>query len=155
MDALIAAEIFGGLGAGVVREYLVVQRSDLGQILRVRIGFQIALNGYAVNLDTWNRFAPEQQAKLQAAFDALVEEIWTYSEEIYQDAVRCNLGKEPCTTGKKFKLSEVAVTPVDLELMRRTVKDVSYPEWARVCDKTNLNCSTAWKQAVGVNVGIQ
>ena len=72
------------------------------------LGFQMALNGYAITLKAWNQLKPDQQTKLQAAFTTLIDDIWVYSKELTQDALNCNAGKEPCTTGKKFKLVEVA-----------------------------------------------
>ena len=33
------------------------------------LGFQMALNGYAITLKAWNQLKPDQQAKLKAAFD--------------------------------------------------------------------------------------
>jgi TRAP-type C4-dicarboxylate transport system substrate-binding protein len=50
------------------------------------IGMQIALNGYGVTLSSWNKLKPDQQAKLKAAFDALLADIWKYSEELFLDA---------------------------------------------------------------------
>jgi TRAP-type transport system periplasmic protein len=119
------------------------------------IGVQIALNGYAISLATWNKFKPDQQKKLQAAFDAQVEEIWKYSEELFIDASNCNVGKDPCTTGKKFNLVNVPVTPGDLDIVRKSVQTVSYPAWAEVCDKSNAACSATWKKSVGPIVGIK
>ena len=119
------------------------------------IGFQLALNGYAIGLDTWRKLKPDQQAKLQAAFDAQVEEVWKYSEELFNDAVNCNVGKDPCTTGKKFSLTAVPVTASDVAIVRNAVRDVSLPEWAAICDKTNPGCSAEWKKTVGPVVGIK
>ncbi|HET7731476.1 MAG TPA: TRAP transporter substrate-binding protein [Usitatibacter sp.] len=119
------------------------------------IGVQIALNGYAVNLATWKKFTPEQQKKLQAAFDAQVEEIWKYSEELFVDASNCNVGKDPCTTGKKFNLVNVPVTAADLDIVRKSVQTISFPVWAEVCDKSNPGCSATWKRTVGPAVGFK
>ena len=44
------------------------------------IAFQVALNAYAVTLKSWGQLKPDQQAKLQAAFDAQTEDVWKYSE---------------------------------------------------------------------------
>jgi TRAP-type C4-dicarboxylate transport system substrate-binding protein len=112
------------------------------------LGFQMALNGYAISLKAWNRLKPDQQTKLQAAFDGLTSDIWSYSEELFQDALNCNVGKDPCTTGKKFKLTNVAVTQPDIELVRSAVNKVSLPAWAEVCDKSNAGCSQRWSSAV-------
>jgi TRAP-type C4-dicarboxylate transport system substrate-binding protein len=117
------------------------------------LGFQMALNGYAMTLKAWNQLKPDQQVKLQAAFDKLGDEIWTYSEELFQDALNCNTGKDPCTTGKKFKLIPVAVTPADGDLVRSAVTKVSLPVWAEVCDKSNPGCSQKWHATVGPALG--
>jgi len=119
------------------------------------IGFQMALNGYAITLQAWNKLKPDQQAKLKAAFDAQVDEVWRYSEELFVDASNCNVGKDPCTTGKKFNLVNVPVTAGDLDIVRNAVRDVSVPAWAEVCDKTNPNCSANWKKLVGPVVGLK
>ncbi|MNG18694.1 hypothetical protein D3C84_1027830 [compost metagenome] len=119
------------------------------------LGFQMALNGYAISLKTWNGLKPDQQAKLQAAFTALSDDIWKYSEELFQDALNCNAGKDPCTTGKKFKLTNVAVTPADGDLVRSAVTKVSLPAWAEVCDKSNPGCSQQWTATVAPVIGLK
>jgi TRAP-type transport system periplasmic protein len=119
------------------------------------IGFQMALNGYAISLKSWNQLKPDQQAKLKAAFDNLTNDIWKYSEELFQDALNCNQGKDPCTTGKKFKLVNVPVTPADMELVRGAVSKVSLPVWAEVCDKSNADCSKNWKATVAPVLGLK
>jgi TRAP-type C4-dicarboxylate transport system substrate-binding protein len=119
------------------------------------LGFQMALNGYAITLKAWNQLKPDQQTKLKAAFDGLTNEIWTYSEELFQDALNCNAGKDPCTTGKKFKLVNVPVAPADLELIRSAVSKVSLPVWAEVCDKSNPGCSQQWTTTVAPVLGIK
>jgi TRAP-type transport system periplasmic protein len=119
------------------------------------LGFQMALNGYAISLKAWNQLKPDQQVKLQAAFDKLTEEIWTYSEELFQDALNCNQGKDPCTTGKKFKLVNVPLQAADTELVRGAVSKVSLPTWAEVCDKSNPGCSKGWSALVAPVLGLK
>lgn len=119
------------------------------------LGFQMALNGYAITLKAWKQLSPEQQAKLKTAFDGLTDEIWKYSEELFQDALACNIGNDPCTTGKKFKLVNVPVSPADVELVRGAVGKVSLPVWAEVCDKSNPDCSKNWKATVGPVLGLK
>ena len=119
------------------------------------IGFQIALNGYGITLPAWNKLKPDQQKKFQAAVDGLMEDIWKYSEHLFLDASNCNVGKEPCTTGKKFNLVNVPVTSGDLDIVKRAVRDISFPAWAEVCDRSNPGCSATWKKAVGPIVGMK
>ncbi|WP_397408519.1 TRAP transporter substrate-binding protein [Polaromonas sp.] len=119
------------------------------------LGFQMALNGYAISLKAWNQLKPDQQVKLKSAFEGLTDEIWKYSEELFLDALNCNAGKDPCTTGKKFKLTQVQVSPADSELIRSAVTKVSLPVWAEVCDKSNPGCSQKWKATVGPVLGLK
>lgn len=113
------------------------------------IAFQLAMNGYGINLDTWNSLSPEQQDQLQAGFDTLVGRIWEYSEELFVDAVNCNTGAEPCETGTKYDLTLVEPTEADKELVGTAVPNVSFPAWKEVCDATNAGCSEAWMDTVG------
>ncbi len=117
------------------------------------IGMQIALNGYGITLRAWNKLTPDQQKTLQAAFDELLNDIWDYSEKLFLDASNCNVGKDPCTTGTKYNLVDVPVSTSDLEIVRKAVREISYPTWAALCDKTNPGCSAAWKKAVGPIIG--
>ncbi|MCB2004333.1 MAG: TRAP transporter substrate-binding protein [Burkholderiaceae bacterium] len=118
------------------------------------LGFQMALNGYAMTMKAWNQLKPDQKTKMQAAFNALTDDIWTYSQELTQDAINCNAGKDPCTTGKKFNLVNVPVTPADIETVRKAVATISLPTWAEICDKSNPTCSADWKKTVGKAIGI-
>jgi TRAP-type transport system periplasmic protein len=119
------------------------------------LGFQIALNAYAMNLNTWKKLTPEQQGKLTSAFKQLEDDIWTYSKELFDDAVRCNVGKEPCTTVKKFKMTEVPVTETDLKMVQDAVETVSFPAWSEVCNKSFAGCGDLWKKRLGPIAGVK
>lgn len=119
------------------------------------LGVQMAVNAYAITLRAWNRLSTDQQAKMQTAFTELTNDIWVYSEELTRDAMNCNAGKEPCTTGKKFKLVDVPVQQADLATLRAAVASISVPTWSEICDKSNPGCSAAWKATAGKVVGIQ
>lgn len=119
------------------------------------IGFQSAVQAYAINLDTWNKMTPDQQQKLMAAFGKLEKDIFDYSKELFDDALRCNVGKEPCTTVKKYAMKEVPVSPADQALVRDAVGKVSFPAWAEVCEKSYKGCGDAWKAALGGIAGIK
>nr|WP_246476314.1 TRAP transporter substrate-binding protein [Roseibium litorale] len=118
------------------------------------LAFQIAVNGYGINLDTWNKFSPEEQAKLETAFKGLVDDIWVYSEELFDDAMRCNVGKTPCELNKPYNLTEVPISEEDLALVQNAVKELSFPAWAEVCDATRPTCSADWKATVGKRLGM-
>lgn len=119
------------------------------------IGFQVGFNGYAMNMNSWNKLTPEQQEKLQAAFDTLVDDIWQYSEELFDDALRCNVGEEPCTTVTKYDMKGVSVSPADLELVANAVEKISFPAWSETCEKTYPGCTDKWKEILGPLTGIK
>ncbi|WP_455286833.1 TRAP transporter substrate-binding protein [Cupriavidus necator] len=119
------------------------------------VGFQIALNAYAIKLSRWNALPPEQQARLAEAFQRFERDTWSYSRELFEDASRCNVGKDPCKTGKKFAMKEVPVRPADLQLVRDALTTVSLPTWTEVCDKSYPQCSAIWKQTIGPLVGLK
>ncbi|WP_138468798.1 TRAP transporter substrate-binding protein [Poseidonocella sp. HB161398] len=115
------------------------------------IAFQLAMNGYGINLDTWNKLSAEDQEKLQAAFDGLSDKIWAYSEELFVDAVSCNTGGETCETGTKYDLKLVEPSDADVKLIGTAVTDVSFPAWKETCDAVNPDCSASWMETVGTN----
>ena len=118
------------------------------------IGFQIHLVAYAINLAKWNALPAEQKTKLSDAFRKFETAAWAYSRELWDDASRCNVGREPCKFGKKYAMKEVPVKPADQKIVRDAVGAVSLPLWAEACDKSYAKCSATWKQAIGPVVGI-
>lgn len=118
------------------------------------LGVQMAIQGYGINLDSWAKFSEEDQGKIQAAFDELNASIWEYSEELFDDAMRCNVGEEPCELNKPYELVNVPVSDGDLALVENAVKELSFPSWAELCDAANPTCSEDWKKTVGARLGL-
>lgn len=118
------------------------------------LGFSTAVQGYGMNLGVWNSFSAEEQAKIQAAFDALTDDIWTYSEELFDDAMRCNVGEAPCELNKPYSLVKVPVSDEDAAKVANAVKELSFPTWAEQCDAVNPECSAKWIEAVGSRFGL-
>lgn len=119
------------------------------------ISFFVAYNVYAINLDTWNKFTPEQQQTLQDAFATFEADTWAFSEELYEDAMRCNVGDTPCTTVKSYDLELVPVSQTDLDKVQDAVRTTSFPAWAQLCDATYPGCSDLWRKTVGPLVGFE
>lgn len=119
------------------------------------IGFQIAFNAYAINMNKWKQLDAKQQEALLAAFKQLEDDIWAYSKELFDDAVRCNVGQDPCTTVKKYSMKLVPVTDGDRKLVREAIGAVSLPAFAEVCEKSYPGCTTEWKKLLGPIAGVQ
>jgi len=118
------------------------------------LALQVAVQGYAITNAAWAKLSTDQQGKLKSAIEKLTADIWDYSKELWDDGMRCNAGQDPCTTGKKYKLTTVAVKPDDVEFVKGAVREISFPAWAEACDKVNPGCSAAWKKAVGPIIGL-
>ncbi len=119
------------------------------------IAVQIAVQGYGMNLDVWNSFSEEEQGKIETAFETLTDEIWSYSEELFDDAMRCNVGESPCELNKPYELTGVPVSDADIALVQGAVADLSFPSWAELCDKSNPDCSASWLATVGARLGME
>jgi TRAP-type transport system periplasmic protein len=116
------------------------------------LALQLAVNGYAINLATWNKLSSADQGKLQKAVDALVADIWSYSQELYDDAMRCNTGASPCTMGKPYKLTAVPVTAADLATVKGALTERSLPVWVKQCNAVNPRCEADWKATIGAEL---
>lgn len=119
------------------------------------LGFQLALNGYAMTMKAWTSLSPDEQGKLQGAFDKLTDDIWTRSEELWLDAVNCNVDQDPCTTGKRYKMVNVPVKPADIVIVREALAKISVPIWSELCDRAHKGCSEKWMATVGPVVGMK
>lgn len=118
------------------------------------LSFQIAFNAYAMNLDRWRLLTRAEQRALLAAFRAYLDDLWAYSEGLYQDALRCNVGKRPCTTMEPATLKEVPVQPGDRLTIRKSLATVSLPAWTSSCERLHTGCGKIWADTVGRAVSL-
>jgi len=118
------------------------------------LALQMAVNGYAINLNKWNAMSADDQAKLQAAVKTLTDDIWTYSEELYSDAMRCNSGEKPCSLAASYNLKRAAVSDADVATVAEAVGKVSLPVWAKQCNAVFPECEAKWRATVGSKLGL-
>jgi TRAP-type C4-dicarboxylate transport system substrate-binding protein len=118
------------------------------------LALQMAINGYAINLDTWDAMSPEDQGTLQGAIKSLTDEIWTYSEELYADAMRCNSGQTPCSLATSYTLKQAPVSDADVATVAAAVGEVSLPVWAEQCNAVFPECEAKWRETIGVQLGL-
>lgn len=118
------------------------------------LGFSIAFNGYGMNMARWNSLNADQQTAMQTAFDTLVGDIWTRSEELYDEALRCNAGEEPCENLRSYDLTVVEPTEADYATVKDALANISFPAWKPVCDDATEGCSDAWMETIGTDRGL-
>lgn len=113
-----------------------------------------SVQGHFVNLDTWNRFSPEEQAAIEAQFKALEEKLWDLAINTNDDAVACNTGQDSCADHKKFAMKLVEVTDEDRARLKEIAETVVLPIWRDTCNAVDENCSTNWNETVGAATGL-
>ncbi len=105
----------------------------------------------AVNLDAWNKYAPEVQAFLTENLADLEEGYWDIGAQATAEGVNCNIGKDPCTLGKKSNLTLVELSDADKKRRAEIVQDVVLVKWGKRCGK---ECAAKWNDTVGKVVGL-
>jgi len=118
------------------------------------IALQLAMNGYVINLNSWNKLTAEQQDQLQMSMTELEGNIWEYSEELYQDAMNCNTGDGACVHGKQYNLTKATVSESDLKIVSEALVKTSLPTWSKQCNSVYKECEAEWMSTVGKNLGL-
>lgn len=118
------------------------------------VALQLAVNGYAINLNSWNKLSDDARTKLDGAIKELTGEIWTLSQELYDDAMRCNAGQTPCERGVSYSLKTAEVSEADLKTVAAAVGEISLPIWAKQCNAVAADCEESWRKSVGSMLGL-
>lgn len=113
------------------------------------LGLSGSVQGHFVNLEYWNKFNPDQQKKLLAAFKRMEDQMWELAERVNDDAVNCNIGRDPCKEGVRFQMKLVDVTPQDEQRVKNAVTEAVLPLWKTTCNKVDGKCSATWNETVG------
>jgi len=125
-----------------------------GQLLPMSLGG--GMQGHFMNLDHWKKFSPEQQAKLTAEFKKMEDKLWTVAVDSNQDALNCNLGKDPCTAPHtKFSMKAIELTPADTQKFREAVSKVILPLYKKTCTNVDPKCADIWNATVGKTSGFK
>jgi TRAP-type C4-dicarboxylate transport system substrate-binding protein len=113
-----------------------------------------SVQGHFINLDAWNRFSPEEQAKLEATFGELEAELWNLAMTANGDAQSCSTGGA-CTEHKPFSMTLVEIGEADQAAIAEVATSVVLPIWRDTCNAVDPNCSTVWNETVGAARGLE
>ncbi len=105
----------------------------------------------AVNNASWQSWPKEVQAFFDKEFDELEEMNWAIGGQATEQGVNCNIGSDPCTLGKKGKMTLVALSDADKAKRAEVVQDVVLVKWGKRCGK---ECAAKWNDTVGKVVGL-
>jgi len=113
-----------------------------------------SVQGHFINLNTWKKFTPEQQAKLEAQFKKLEDQLWDFAISINEDGVACNTGQDSCKTHKKYSMKLVEISDSDRKKIKEVAQKVVLPIWKKTCNAVDENCSKTWNETAGVAAGL-
>lgn len=108
-----------------------------------------SVQGHFMNLDTWKKFAPDQQAKIQAEFRKMEDQMWALAISANGDALACNTGAASCKEHTKFRMKLVDVSAEDEAKLKNAVTQVILPTWKASCNRVWAECSAVWNDTVG------
>lgn len=139
-DCAITGSLAGNTaGWGEVTKYL----------LPVPINWSIYYQ--AVNLDTWNKLDPTVQEFLTKKFADLNERLWDIGDKANKEGINCNIGKDPCTLGRKENMTLVPATDEDKAKIQKIAEEVVLPKWAKRCGP---ECADKWNDTVGKSINM-
>lgn len=113
-----------------------------------------SVQGHFMNLAYWNKFSPAEQAKIAAEFKRMEDQMWDLANTANGDAENCNVGKDPCTEGTKFKMNLVEVSAADAAKVKAAVAAVVLPIWKESCNRIDPNCTKTWNETAGKAAGL-
>lgn len=113
-----------------------------------------AVQGHFISMDIWRRFSPERQAALTTEFRRLETLMWNLAETANNDAVNCNVGRDPCTANRRFNMQMVEISPADQARVRAAAQEVVLPIWRDACLRVDQTCPATWNQTVGPVAGL-
>ncbi|MEQ8396271.1 TRAP transporter substrate-binding protein [Thalassobaculum sp.] len=105
----------------------------------------------AVNNASWKSWDPAVQTFFDKQFAELEDMNWEIGGQATDQGVNCNIGNDPCTLGKKGKMTLVALSDADKAKRATVVQDVVLVKWGKRCGK---ECAAKWNDTVGKVVGL-
>ncbi|MBC7432495.1 MAG: hypothetical protein H7345_10550 [Rubritepida sp.] len=112
-----------------------------------------AVQGYFISMDSWRRFSPAPQAALTAQFCTLETQMWDRATSANDDAVDCEVVRDPCIQNRRFAIQMVEISPADQQ-MRRAAGQIVLLLWRDASLQVDQTCPATWNQTVGSVAGL-
>ncbi|MEM7041830.1 MAG: TRAP transporter substrate-binding protein [Pseudomonadota bacterium] len=120
------------------------------------LGISWSVNGHFMNLDTWNGFSADEQAKLTEAFAEFEQGFWDLARQNNGWAIACNTGQEDgCENYNLFSMALVEPTAADQEMITKAAMEQVLPGWGESCNEGFTECTSIWNATVGKVRGIE
>jgi len=109
------------------------------------------LSLFAANASAWQAMHPALRQLLQQQLPKLEQSIWLAAERETTEGLACNIGAEPCSTGKRGHMTAVAPTPADRQRMKQLLAQTVLPRWVARCGTA---CIDVWNTSLAPSVGV-
>ena len=113
------------------------------------LGISWSVNGHFMNLDKWNSFSADEQAKLQTGFQSFEQGFWDLAAENNGWAIACNTGGDDCKNYTPFSMTLIEPTAEDQAAVTRATMEKVLPGWAKSCNESFAECSSVWNETIG------
>jgi len=106
-----------------------------------------------MNLDRWNQFSADEQAKIEKLIKEQLETPgWAVTEEETQKGIDLLTGLEKSATGIKADLTLVEIKPSDVELSRKILVETVLPAFAK---QAGAEAAARWNETIGKVVDLE
>ena len=110
-----------------------------------------SIQAHLVNAAWYNKLNPQQQETMTKELRQMEKDLWALARTVNEDATNCSIGKEPCAPKPhtKYTMTLAAVSPGDLERVRKISQEQVLTEWATRCERVYPKCKEAWNGTIG------
>ncbi|MED5618495.1 TRAP transporter substrate-binding protein [Ideonella sp. BN130291] len=109
-------------------------------------------SAFVANAAAWKALPPDMQALIKRELPGLERSIWNESERETLEGIACNSGGEPCTAGRKGRMTVVRASAADERRRREIFASTVLPRWVQRCGNT---CAAVWNQTIGPVAGFE
>lgn len=149
------SEVYPALQRGVVTCGITSATSahvgNWGEVITHILPLSVSsgLQGHFINLATWRRFSPEQQAALMQAYAGLNDQLWALARSSNAQALACMSGGAACTSQPRSNNTIATVSEADQARLRSAVTEVVLPAFRDTCNRVWNQCGSTWNETVG------
>jgi len=149
------SEVYPALQRGVVTCGITSATSaytgNWGEVITHVLPLSLAggIQGQFINLASWNRFSPAQQATLTTAFQGMEKQFWDLARSSDAQALACLSSGPECHEARRFHNVISTVPASDEATLHAAVSQVVLPAFRDTCNRVWNQCSTVWNETVG------
>lgn len=129
-----------------VSSYLSAESAGWLKYLPYRMNFNLGngVNGYIINLRTWNSLNLRQKTSIKNSITELINDMWTYSQKSYeQSLLPCFRDGSNCQQKPKL----ILLSEAQMNRMHQIAIDQVLSPWLKSCDEIHPGCRAEWLKA--------